>query len=848
MNKAAFALLLVLCFANALDCVVIFHPIRVAHGESSSESPQITTFEEVNVSKDGTAHFAIFLNVSSSLADAYRRMLATPADAHIGEEMPIPENTTEKIKNDINSTDVQIPVRQEFYKSITKEQLLWLGLRTEISNSRMIPREEANECKIFMAGNGAFENTNVTIADCDETWEIGVGPSNATGVTGFALTKLMFTQMLLESQRLNVCRSSWYTTIRLPMDASFLNCSELEGLNWTVDFGGGSCLNASVSLDQTAAVVLDEDFIITTENMTATPEYLCQAFSRYKVFSVRYSLPYDPSEQHQNGETNQTNTNWSYKFETGWMQLPEIPVQYNFGKPNGTSINLKLTLSPKINIAEEIGWQFYCDLRFPFVHTERFWAGLNFSTSLKITFEASLKSAYSFEWNWTLSPWRMPFYFYYGMPCWVDVVFSVEPRLSIAGSCTFIVETVVNGTLQAGVSWDNVKGWSQIHTLDISPDRNLTNTRWQFAVHVSVVPSIAFRSSFLFYSVAGPYAEFELKVTVQADLVLPDKRAWWSISFDFSINAGVTFAGWLRSVLGLGDWAWTDLVKVHLIDFNGTNDFEAIIPNATHGVRIGELVTASSVVLTDIDLEIEAIMMNIGDFTETANVTFLQDDVLINQTSINLNPGEPRTLVLSWNTGGRAPRNYTLSVRVQYGIDETDIQVRNVTLCVVDYNDISISKIAVTPGVIYAGQPVNVTVTLRNLGNITEDVALSVNCNTTTVFNQVVNGLKPKEERAIILQWNTTGLGGGNTWVIWANVSTVHYDVNAANNVLLSETNTVKMSAFYATVGGSSVLMKEESVSVRSPFYLAIITVFAAIVVTIRRRIRRAGLISVDFS
>src|SRR5207249_1892173 len=73
-----------------------------------------------------------------------------------------------------------------------------------------------------------------------------------------------------------------------PPDAAMLNSAEIEGLNWTVAFGGGSYLTTSASLIDYLTVELKEVMVVTRENISVTPDSVESVLSGYKNFEIDY--------------------------------------------------------------------------------------------------------------------------------------------------------------------------------------------------------------------------------------------------------------------------------------------------------------------------------------------------------------------------------------------------------------------------------------------------------------------------------------------------------------------------------------------------------------------------------
>ena len=791
MHKVVSSVIIALLLSSILEIGLIIHPVNASGGQRNF----MTTLEDVSISENGTIHVSILMNASSGLlAEMYRKMLAAPTTVNIEEEVPIPENATEKVDAGGNVTGVSIPVREGFYESIVKEQLLSLGLRTTIIDSGIVPKGSENECRVMMCAVGSFEIFNVTSTDSNETWEVGVGPFDTSGITGLVLTRLMFTQMMLGSvPGEQAYQNRWHTAIRLPTGAVILNQDSLSGLNWAIDLGGGTLLNASASLDEAATVLVDEDIVVTKGNVTATPEYLSNALSNYKIFKIRYSLPRNdtmPTESKQGP----VNTNWSFDRKTDWVQFPNMTLPFRYVGSKG-DLNMMLTLSPKFKVEEYVGWQFFYDCNFPFVHLDKFWAQMNFSTSIEITFEANA-SITLYENSWNIYYWKMTYPFYYGVPGWIDLVFTIDADLVIKGNMSFVAQAVINGELDAGVKWDHTTNeWSKIY--NSSASANVTKKiAWQLTIGISVIPSISFRIEFLFYSVAGPFVEFKPYLTLEENTVLPDGTISWDISVDFSIDVGVKFAGWLSAILGLGEWSWT-LLDLNLWHWSGSWNIEPQPPprELTHDLGISSLTVSPPIIMNNKNALVNVTVRNSGDYNETSDITLSKNDSVIeSRTHVDFTQGENVTMSFNWNTTTLTPDSYILRARVNPVEGETkkgDNEM-NVTVQVVASNDIAIVDVKADPNETYVGHTVNIAVTVENLGELTEDSNVTVSANDTTIETRSINQLRPDQSITMTFIWSTGGLDPGQ-YVIWANVSTLHYDINMANNNLTSEENIVRL-------------------------------------------------------
>jgi hypothetical protein len=87
----------------------------------------------------------------------------------------------------------------------------------------------------------------------------------------------------------------------------------------------------------------------------------------------------------------------------------------------------------------------------------------------------------------------------------------------------------------------------------------------------------------------------------------------------------------------------------------------------------------------------------------------------------------------------------------------------------------------------YASWPVNITVTAKNLGNISETFDVKAYYDSTLIGTAPVVDLAPNAERNVTIIWDTTGVGEG-MYTIRGEATTVPYEYNVTNNVYVDST------------------------------------------------------------
>ncbi len=559
--KRFVALAAIALFIIQLNYTVVFAFVPKVNHMSTDASPNnrhaevlsIVLMENVTILEDCSSQLSLLIDIPSSpLAEMYRKSLGAPLEASVDEEMPIPESIllSADTEDGENITQIVIPAREEFYKSIEQQQQVSLGFVTEIFDSKMVPRSKSNGCQISVNAFTSLPIVDISPVDSHYECEIAIGPRdiNAIGaVVGSVFTSIELIQLMLESlpdEQLYEC--FWNTRIELPANAQLLNGHEIAGLCWKVDFGGGTYMNAWVSLDGSSTIVLSEKTVVTEQKISATPKYLYEAFSCYKAFNIEYLTNQPPEYTEQAGEVTESGDTWFYTWTATWSDSASKSFTYG-------SLDALLTVSASITLSGYVGWDF--DL---FEGLTRFESWMQLETSVDVDFEATATESLSKTWIEDLFEWKTTFWgVYFGVPVWADLEITATGVLTVSayGNLLVTAGASASGILKAGVTWTSEAGWLGILEVDTSAERYGPTIEAEAGVWVR--PSVEFRIAFLFYGVAGPFIEFEPYATATVTCSYPPPHGEWEITANLKIVAGATFAGWLKDLLGLDDWSTT---------------------------------------------------------------------------------------------------------------------------------------------------------------------------------------------------------------------------------------------------------------------------------------------------
>jgi hypothetical protein len=102
-------------------------------------------------------------------------------------------------------------------------------------------------------------------------------------------------------------------------------------------------------------------------------------------------------------------------------------------------------------------------------------------------------------------------------------------------------------------------------------------------------------------------------------------------------------------------------------------------------------------------------------------------------------------------------------------------------------HDVAITNIIASPTWAYPGWPVNVTVSVKNNGNVNETFGVMAFYDNNTIGMITVANLLPNETRNILFTWDTTGVPEGN-YTISAYAPPVPYETHLSDNTLIDGT------------------------------------------------------------
>ena len=103
---------------------------------------------------------------------------------------------------------------------------------------------------------------------------------------------------------------------------------------------------------------------------------------------------------------------------------------------------------------------------------------------------------------------------------------------------------------------------------------------------------------------------------------------------------------------------------------------------------------------------------------------------------------------------------------------------------IIEPRDVAILYATMNLDTIYAGQTLNITVVVKNFGNVTENINVTVYLDTTSIEEQPITEFEPNQEATLVFLLNTSEWAVGNH-TVWAQASIVPNEIDTTNNVFI---------------------------------------------------------------
>jgi len=217
---------------------------------------------------------------------------------------------------------------------------------------------------------------------------------------------------------------------------------------------------------------------------------------------------------------------------------------------------------------------------------------------------------------------------------------------------------------------------------------------------------------------------------------------------------------------------------------------------ATHDISVVSVSALPSSVTPGESVEIETIVVNLGDLVESFNVSVYYNDTAfheIQDTTLIRHQG----LVLSfqWNTTGLPFGTYMIKVVASQVANESNLW-NNVNYAIVNLtsatpptiHDVKVSDVKVSPATAFLGDLVTIEITASNIGTATENFNATTFYDSKTIGSVTFLDVAPGEDRSVQFLWNTAAILPGN------------YTISVLAGPVTDETSTADNTFIYGTV------------------------------------------------
>lgn len=214
-------------------------------------------------------------------------------------------------------------------------------------------------------------------------------------------------------------------------------------------------------------------------------------------------------------------------------------------------------------------------------------------------------------------------------------------------------------------------------------------------------------------------------------------------------------------------------------------------PSKIHDIAILNVTPSSKMMYIDETVDIYVVAENLGNYTESFNVTVFSDSNAVGTLLVeNLESESEKTLVFHWNTEDVVEGNYTISAVASFIPDEVNVQNNFYVDGVVELrtspplpviHDVAILWVDPDSNFTYIGKVLNISVIVKNLGDFAESFNVTVFYDSYAIETLLVENLESNNKTTLFFKWNTGNVREGN-YTLSARASQVLGEENLQDN------------------------------------------------------------------
>ncbi|NIP66510.1 hypothetical protein GWN63_00025, partial [Candidatus Bathyarchaeota archaeon] len=210
---------------------------------------------------------------------------------------------------------------------------------------------------------------------------------------------------------------------------------------------------------------------------------------------------------------------------------------------------------------------------------------------------------------------------------------------------------------------------------------------------------------------------------------------------------------------------------------------------ALDDVAVKEVICQPKTVQPGQLVDVQVVVRNEGTEVESFNLTVTQDSTLIGNASVtSLHPYRQESFNFIWNTTGFPEGNYTITASAPPVPGEGYLEDNSLSTYVELRKqppearvDVAVTNVWTNTTEVYAGEPVKISVRVRNKGDTTESFMVKIYRDAAEIERLLVETLSPGNSRTLTSVWNTAGMEPG-TYLISAEIPPLPEEYNLANN------------------------------------------------------------------
>jgi hypothetical protein len=205
-----------------------------------------------------------------------------------------------------------------------------------------------------------------------------------------------------------------------------------------------------------------------------------------------------------------------------------------------------------------------------------------------------------------------------------------------------------------------------------------------------------------------------------------------------------------------------------------------------HDIAITSVKVSKDNVFIGDTLQINVTVANKGNISESFNVSAYYNSSLIESHLVGaLAPSDQTTLTFVWNTSQVSEGFYQISASAPLPTDTTPADNTfydgTVQVKAKPTHDIAILNVQPSTNTAYIGDTIDITVTVKNLGDTPENFNITAYYNSTKIQTIQVNNLQPQAYQTLTFHWNTQDTTTGN-YTISATATPITGEENLENN------------------------------------------------------------------